>query len=62
MNDIACDQCGGDATLHELMENEGYCEVCCRENQRELDSHNISVDTWQCMTDGQREDAIRSAC
>lgn len=52
-----CPQCGDDTPeLHE-----GYCEECCRENQRALDQHNADYDRWQRMTDAQRDAAIKFA-
>lgn len=52
-----CPRCGEETeTL-----NEGYCEPCRNERQRELDEHNAQYDSWRRKTPAQREAAIREA-
>jgi ribosomal protein L37E len=55
--DLYCPQCGEDTDeLHE-----GYCEVCCYNNQQALDDHNYSYRMWQELSRQEREDQIRRA-
>ncbi len=55
--ELYCPQCGEDTeSLYE-----GYCEDCCRQNQRELDSHNTCFDRWQSLSSEQREVEIKQA-
>lgn len=57
MREFDCPQCGEKTpTL-----NEGYCEDCREENQRNLNEHNRSFDNWQRMNSDEREAAIRGA-
>lgn len=45
-----CPQCGEETTQLQ----EGYCQPCCHENQRELDLHNAQYNWWQRLTDEER--------
>ena len=52
-----CSQCGHlTATL-----NEGCCEICREQNQRELDLHNAQYDWWQSLTPAERDAQIKNA-
>lgn len=54
---FSCPKCGyGTPELYE-----GYCKDCRDERQRVLDQHNAQYDSWQKMTDAQREVAIKEA-
>lgn len=54
---LHCPQCGEPTErLHE-----GYCKPCCDANQAALDLHNAEVDHWRCLTDRQRDNAIKAA-
>ncbi len=55
--DFDCPQCGEPTdTL-----NEGCCEPCRIENQRQLDLHIASFDRWEGLSDAQRGIEIRNA-
>lgn len=58
--EVYCSQCGLDSTVDELRRNEGYCRMCCKQNQSELDQHNAGFDQWERMSGSQRDSAIRS--
>lgn len=52
-----CPQCGNETeTL-----NEGCCEDCRKDNQKNLDNHNLSFDRWESLSDSQRWDEIINA-
>lgn len=52
-----CPCCGEDTeTLYE-----GYCEICRKQRQDELDLHNATYDWWQGLSDREREVQIRNA-
>ena len=53
---LDCPQCG----FETKQLYEGYCEDCCKENQRNLDEHNARFDWWENLTDAERSQQIRS--
>ena len=55
--DFACPQCGD--PVPELYE--GYCELCCRENQTALDRHIAEYEIWHGMTISERDAAVMRA-
>lgn len=52
-----CPQCGYETdTL-----NEGVCEECREQNQRELDDFNARQDEWDRLGEGEKDARIKQA-